>query len=267
MENEHLILPDIVQQTLSVQDLAQKKPWIKHVDWKDQLCDVINLIPYCGGFIASEIKSIIATTENYHTSEFFRKFITFIYSLEISDKDRIDFLKELEEKANDTSGNVMLNIIDHMDNINKQKILANLVKAKGERKISIEDFFRLTSVLERIPYVDLKQLPRYQKEYYDEDGDTELLYSTGVLRPTKYHPDGDRYVLSPLGVKLLRYGLETQVEEIQITGTSTGGLEWGSFDELQNEETVKEIVKKTIAEQKYKEEDREMFDYDVWRGK
>ena len=42
------------------------------------------------------------------------------------------FLKELEESAQDTSGNIMLSIIDRLDNIHKQKILANLVMAKGE---------------------------------------------------------------------------------------------------------------------------------------
>lgn len=261
------ILSDVIQQTLLVPDLAVKRPWNKHVNWIDQLCATVNLIPGIGGALAGEIKAITDIAANYKASEFMRKFIAFIYELDdFDDKERLSFLNELEDAAQDSSGNVLLYIIDRLDNINKQKILANLVRTKAAGKITIEEFFRLESVLERIPYVDLKQLPLYQTEYYDEGGDTELLYSTGVLRPARYHQNGDKYVLSPLGVNLLRWGLWLPIEPPQIKGTSTG-IEWEELGDVPDVERVKDIVKDTIEEQRYIQSDQAMFDYDVVRGK
>ncbi len=226
MDENKIILSDIVQRILLIPNLAIKKPWHEHINWIDQLCAVVNLIPCIGSAVAGEIKSITDVSANYQAAEFLRKFITFIYELgDFGDNERIKFLKELEETAQDASGNVMLSIIDKLDSIHKQKILANLVRAKGEGKITIEEFFRLESVLQRIPYVDIKQLPLYQTEYYDDNGDSELLHSTGVLRPAMYHQDGDKYVLSPLGVNLMKYGLLLSVEIPQIKGTSMG-LSW-----------------------------------------
>lgn len=265
--DKNSILSDVIQQTLLIPNLAKERPWCQHVNWIDQLCATINLIPGIGGTLAGEIKAITDISANYKASEFLRKFVAFIYGLDnFKDEERLSFLKELEEAAQDSSGNVMLSIIDRLDNINKQKILANLVKAKGERNITIDDFFRLESVLERIPYVDLKQLPLYQTEYYDEGGDTELLYSTGVLRPARYHQDGDKYVLSPLGVNLLRWGLWISVEPPQIKGTSAG-IEWEEIGDVPDIERVNNLVNDTIEEQRYIQSDQAMFDYDVVRGK
>ena len=84
--------------------------------------------------------------------------------------------------------------------------------------------------MERIPYVDLVKLPSYQTPYYDEDGDTELLNSTGVLRPVKLSEDGDTYILSPLGVKLLQYGLMTNVKKVNVKGTSVD-LSWNDISD------------------------------------
>jgi hypothetical protein len=267
MAKDKIILSDIVERTLLIPNLAVKKPWYKHINWIDQLCATVNLIPSVGDSIAGEIKAITDVAANYQASEFLRKFTTFIYELgDFGDNERILFLKELEESAQDASGNVMLSIIDRLDNIHKQKMLANLVRAKGEGKITIEEFFRLESVLQRIPYVDLKQLPLYQTEYYDDNGDSELLYSTGVLRPAVYHQDGDKYVLSPLGVNLMKYGLWLSIEMPQIKGTFTG-IAWETVGEVPDIEGVKDIVKKTIEDQRYQESDQAMFDYDVVRGK
>ena len=106
----------------------------------------------------------------------------------------------------------------------------------------------------------------YQTEYYDDNGDSELLYSTGVLRPAMYHQDGDKYVLSPLGVNLMKYGLRLSVEIPQVKGTYTG-IRWEEIGEVPDIKGVKDIVNKTIEDQHYQESDQAMFDYDVARGK
>ena len=267
MEKDRIGLSKIVEETLRIPDLANRKPWHNYINWKEQLCAIVNLIPCIGGTLADEIRSITDMAANYQASEFLRKFTAFIYELgDFNDNEKLKFLKELEESAQDKSGNVMLSIIDSLDNIHKLQILANLVKAKFEEQITIEEFFRLESVLQRIPYVDLKQLPHYQTEHYDDNGDSELLYSTGVLRPAVYHQDGDKYVLSPLGVNLLRYGLKLHAESPQIKGTSTG-IGWDEIGEVPNKEDVKELVKTTIEKEQYEKTDQAMFDYDVFRGK
>lgn len=267
MNNNELTISDIVQETLTCPDLASKSSWRKHVNWIDQICSAINLIPMVGGTLACEVRTITDTVANYQASEFLRKFTAFICELgDLEDADRIKFFKELEEASQDKSGNVMMSIIDRLDNIHKQKILANLVKAKGKGKITIEEFFRLESVLQRIPYVDLKQLPLYQTEYYDACGDSELLNSTGVLRPAVFNQGGDKYILSPLGVQLMKYGLGVSLNLPQIKGASTG-VEWEDLGDVPNVEDVKEIVKKTIDNQRYQDSDQAMFDYDFARGK
>lgn len=145
-------------------------------------------------------------------------------------QERKIFAEEIAQKARDSAGYLITGMVNRLDNINKEVILANLTRSRIDDKISIENFFRLASVLERIPYVDLVKLPSYQTPYYDEDGDTELLNSTGVLRPVKLSEDGDSYILSPLGVKLLSFGLNINIGEVTVTGTSVG-VSWNDISE------------------------------------
>lgn len=103
-------------------------------------------------------------------------------------------------------------MVDRLDNINKQNILANLTKARISSIISIEDYFRLSSMLERIPYVDFKFLPLYQEPHYEENGDTEL-FSTGVLQIAVIDVnDNNKYILSDLGKKLVIHGLGKNID-------------------------------------------------------
>lgn len=229
MDNQELA--NIVKETIKLPQIKEK-PWIKFVHWSDQLYSIINLIPIVGGALANEIQTIGKTVTEYKINEFFRKFTYFICELgDMSDEARSEFVDEIENRAKDTPGNVIMGLIDRLDNINKEKILANLVKARGTKNISIEDFFRLSSVLERIPYVDLDHLHLYKEPYYDDNGDTELLRATGVLRPILLNEKGDKYILSPLGIKLLRWGLMIEIQVQEVIGTSMG-LSWEEIKEV-----------------------------------
>lgn len=213
-----------------------------------------------GGVIAQEIQAI----QNYRECEFFRKYVSFIMELkETTVDERIEFSEELSQKAEDNAGNVVAGLVDRLDNINKSKVLACITKAKMHKFISIEEYFRLASVLERIPYVDLKLLPNYQEPFYDEDGDTELLYSTGVLRPVKFSEDGDLFILSPLGINLLKWGFLVEVNAKKVKGATTG-LSW---TEIADESDVRAIIDKASAEKEYEDTDKAVFDLDVLRGK
>lgn len=212
-------LPNIVQQSFTKADLNKLVP-SKGLTWTDQFKAFVNIVPWVGGFTAQEIQNI----QDYKVSEFCRKYTTFIYGLQpYSEEERDAFCQEIEDRAKDYSGNVIMGIVDRLDNVNKQLVLANITNAKIKGLIRIEDFFRLTSMLERIPYVDLKELPKYEHDYYDDNGDTELLYATGALRlSTLDAQEGgvNKFVLSPLGCKFLRYGLGINVNVEHKMGTN-----------------------------------------------
>ena len=188
---------------------------------------LVNLVPVFGGALAQEIQVM----QNFKESEFFRKYTAYILGVaDLTIQERKIFAEEIAQKARDSAGYLIIGMVNRLDNINKEVILANLTKSRIDDKISIENFFRLASVLERIPYVDLVKLLSYQTPYYDEDGDTELLNSTGVLRPVKLSENGDTYILSPLGVKLLSFGLNINIGEVNVTGTSVG-LSWNDISD------------------------------------
>lgn len=188
---------------------------------------LVNLVPVFGGALAQEIQVM----QNFKESEFFRKYTAYILGVaDLTIQERKIFAEEIAQKARDSAGYLITGMVNRLDNINKEVILANLTKSRIDDKISIENFFRLASVLERIPYVDLVKLLSYQTPYYDANGDTELLNSTGVLRPVKLSEDGDTYILSPLGVKLLSFGLNINIGEVNVKGTSVG-LSWNDISD------------------------------------
>ena len=209
--------------------------------WKNQLKAALNLIPEVGGALAQELQNY----EDYKLSEFFRKFTSFILELtDVSVDERVKFSEELQKKAEDMSGNVILGMVDRLDNINKQIILANLTKARIHGFISIEDYFRLSTMLERIPYVDLALLPHYKDPYYDESGDSELLYATGALEVHTIDYNGsNKYLLSILGEKLLLFGCGVKVDMKREKGTNIA-LNTATKEDI--EEIVKGRIEKAV---------------------
>lgn len=263
------LMSDIVKESI-VSPVVISKSKIGYVDWWEQLCALVSAIPFVGGTFATELQSIRNSVTEYKAHEFFRKFTCFIYELEeLTEEQRNGFIRDIEKAANDTSGNVVMGLVDRIDNINKEKILANLVKAKVVNEISVDDFFRLSSMLERIPYVDLVKLELYNQDYYDEDGDSELLYATGALQQSIIDAEGgNKYVLSKLGKKLLIFGLHVEVSNIQLAGTKVANLEWGEvkgIESISNDE-IDNLFKEAVRKQSYVESDQAMFDYDVNRG-
>ena len=125
-------------------------------------------------------------------------------------------------------------------------------------------------MLERIPYVDLAKLGLYNQDFYDDEGDSELLFATDALQQSVIDADtGNKYVLSKLGRKLLRFGLGLEVADMQPIGTKVASLEWGSISDTEptSNEEIENIFEKQSAKQIYKESDQAMFDYDAIRGK
>jgi len=258
-------LSKIVEQSLNSVDLSKLEE-VKGGSTKHQVFALLNLVT---GDVVGAAESEMQAISDYKEGEFFRKYVRFLYGLvETTPEERHSFIEEVHEKAEDFSGNVIFGIVDRMDNINKEQVLARLTVAKIHEWITIEEFFRLSSMLERIPYVDLKLLHKYEKPYYDESGDTELLYATGALNQHTIDANGpNKYVLSTLGEKLLCFGLGIKVEMKRELGTNIEV-------DTASEEDIEEIFHQQLAEaqkkqeeKEYNESDRAMFDYDVIRGK
>ena len=227
-------MSNIIIRTLKAPDWEKLKAADKDYG-HGQVKAFVSLIPYVGGVAAEELQRYY----DYKDDEFFRKFTRFLIGMaETSDEERTKFAEELQQKADDYSGNVIMGMVDRLDNINKEAILAKLSVARMHGEISIEDFFRLHTLLERIPYVDLKELPRYKEPFYDKDGDTELLFATGALEFVSIDTKGgsNKYVLSRLGEMLLRWGFNIHLELEHGKGTNV------ELDVMSNED-VEEIVR------------------------
>lgn len=207
------ILSKIIKESLNSVDLDKLKNERSGATM-DLLLAILKL---CSKDYIGASESAIQTNKDvvdYRESDFFRKYYSYLYELaDTTPEQRHRFSEEVQDKAEDFSGNVILGIVDRMDNIHKEKVLAKLTIARINGWITIEEFFRLSSMLERIPYVDLKMLPYYKDPYYDESGDTELLFATGSLNQHTIDVNApSKYVLSTLGEKLLCFGLGIKVE-------------------------------------------------------
>ena len=219
MENENQ-MPQIVRGVFSEKDLSVLKKQSIKDGIKGGVIALLSEIPFVGGLIAAAPELY----QGYREMEFFRKLCAVILEIkDINEQERHRFTKEVEEKAKDYSGNVLMNMIDRLDNINKGTVLANLIHARTDDKISIDDFFRLVSILERIPYTDLDKLIAFNEPYYDNSGVTELLNATGAIDVCVIDSETDSpnlYELTSLGRMLVQYGLKIDVANTLHNGTA-----------------------------------------------
>ena len=104
-------------------------------------------------------------------------------------------------------------VIHRIDNIQKIKILANLVKHKVYDDIDIKTFLRLTTILERISCADFDAIHKYIIDRY-EPLETDSLYTSGILFESIIDTNTiPKYKLNSLGIQFLKYGLEKEVDE------------------------------------------------------
>ena len=96
-------IKQIVEKTLVSPDMDKLSTWKSSSFLWAQIKAGANLIPIFGGAIAQEIQNI----QNYKDSEFFRKYVAYIYEMrDTTPEERSRFIEEIQEKANDNPGNV-----------------------------------------------------------------------------------------------------------------------------------------------------------------
>ena len=117
---------NIVENILTKTDLSVVNQH-QGLTWSDQFKAVLNLIPVVGGLLAQEYQNL----QDYRDSEFFRKYTVFIMGLsDTTIEQRCKFAEEVGLKAQDAPGNVIANMVDALDNINKEKYFAKVSRAK-----------------------------------------------------------------------------------------------------------------------------------------
>lgn len=137
-------IPMVAEEIITSPKLSSLHPLMQGEYWMGHFKAMLNLVPMIGGAMAQEVQNF----QDYRTMELFRNFVAFVKEMiDTREKGRKEFANEVAEKANDSSGNVIVNMIDRLDNIHKQKVFANLSKARINKELSIEDFFRLHSIL------------------------------------------------------------------------------------------------------------------------
>lgn len=191
--------------------------------------------------LASVVKSIASAPAQYRENEFARKLLSFLYNVEsISVKDRQMVLTAIADKGDDYVGNILLNLIDRVDHIEKINIMVNLFTAVARNEMDGEMFLRLSTVLCYVPYVDLKHLADYQKNLY-QPCISETLYASGLIYQSVI--DGGNaaskgtnlFHLSHLGYQLAKFGIGLQLSEENLTAKTedASGLKWEVVDTIE----------------------------------
>lgn len=189
--------------------------------------------------VLCELNKGIVGLSNYF---FARKACNFLYNIsDINPEKRYKFVGEIAVRGKDNAGSIFMSLLERLDNINKVEIFSNLFRACVLEYINVDNLFRATAILERIPYIDLNKLCNYQNPYFDVDS-TAILFSSGAITLrtiAEKDLEDDQYVLTNAGYILVKYGLQIEIlkpsiSKIDIKGMLTAEIvdDKFSFEEL-----------------------------------
>lgn len=168
---------------------------------------------------------------------FCKKIFRFVFLTQNCDKEKINaFWKEYATANQENGYEMMLSVLERIDNYNKVDVMANLLKAKLEGKLSIENFIRLTSSLQIAPYVDLQRLPDYMESIAIRH-DTYMLFAAGLLYQSAFGVDGvgkddsSHYQLNDNGVIFVHFGLGIDISQYVKSGAP---MEFATDEDIKN---------------------------------
>ena len=151
--------------------------------------------------------------QDFRNLVFCKKIYRFlVFTCRFSKQQIADFFEEYSNASQENGYETMLLVLERLDNYNKVDVMANLLKAKVDGKLSIDNFIRLTSSLQIVPYVDLRRLPDYL-ESIGIRHDTYMLLAAGLLYQSAIGVDGvgredsNHYQLNDNGLLFVQYGL------------------------------------------------------------
>lgn len=175
-------------------------------------------VPLFGGIIRVARKTL-DTYSAFSSYRFCKKAYRFMISTKDVSREYItNFFEEYSERAKENGYELLLSVIDKLDNINKADIIGNLLKAKIDGFLTIEDYIRLTAALQQVPVVDLETLPSYETDR-EESKDTYSLLASGLIYQSVMDGNGhDKFKLNENGFLLVKYGLQKDVKFTDSNG-------------------------------------------------
>lgn len=189
----------------------------------------LNGIPIFG--FLNSIRKIGDSIQDYRLA---RKLYNFVYyTSDISSAQRAEFMVEYQAINQENAYESLFAMIDRIDNVNKIAILSNLMRHKIWGRITIDEFIRLTIVLERIPYPDLFRIANYTVDYY-ESGVADMLYAAGILYQSVIDANStSKYRLNSVGEQFLKFGLceDIQLQDKYITSVNAA-IEWHDIEKV-----------------------------------
>ena len=199
--------------------------------------DVVNTIPILG-----ILNGAYKVYKSVSAARLMKKLYFFLFQTQkFTREEKEKFLSEYASEGHDDGAEMLLDLIQRLDNWNKITILCNLIKARVNEAISMTDFMRLASSLERVPVTDLHFLNSYLYEK-SINGVNDSMLSAGLIYESKLNV-GKTPLYRPnyTGYQMLKYGLDrcdvTIPESFpkDIPGFITAGavddkLSFGEFD-------------------------------------
>lgn len=140
--------------------------------------EVISEIPILKSFLA--IFKVHSTISDYL---FIKKSLNVLLELkDINSQDRADFLKELSNNGDKGIENLLM-AIDKIDNSEKCKVFGRLCSLKARKQINVDEFKRLTKLIQDAYLSDLSQINEFKenKSVDISNWDYSSLISLGLI--------------------------------------------------------------------------------------
>ena len=207
---------------------------------------IVQRIPILGHFV--EGTKLI---EDFRNQRFVKKIYRFLFQTYKFDRERTEkFFEEYSQASCENGYELMLSVLERLDNINKVDVMTNLLRAKLDGNVSIDNYIRLTTSLQIVPYVDLKRLPDYL-ESIGTRHDTYMLLAAGLLYNSEIgidgvgKEDGSHYQLNDNGLLFVKYGLCIDVSQCVKSESPIPTATEADIDEMWAK-TMEEVHKKSV---------------------
>lgn len=140
---------------------------------------ILKDIPFC-----STILSLFKINSSIKDKILINKIIAFLSNIDdVPKDDRVDAIERLEtdEKYNREVGIFLVEVLDRLDSHRKPAMLAKIFKSFAKKEISIDMFYRLSAVVERIALIDLPYIRLFHKGNYVDRANLDTVVEQSLI--------------------------------------------------------------------------------------
>lgn len=163
----------------------------------------------------SSINALVKTGFNIRETIFTKKILRFLLELnEVSQKERIEFINNIENDAQLESkvGESIIMIIDKIDSMQKPKLLGRLLAASMQKKITYNQFLKLSAIINRAFVPTLYKLLDINRDIRVDDNVYEELFNLNLVTLKLINDENSRLSAMSIG----RKGLPHRGEQTEI---------------------------------------------------